>query len=172
MSTYPSANRMPPVITRTLSEGEMKRVAHMPPMSTRVPTNGSATIAAFAPSRSGTKRKMRPRSPAIRVCPNRCVWLVWMSSGVRTQTLAVRESCDRSISRSALNSPWCMPVIGRSGDRLSSMADGETPTAVDAWTNAASDPHPMPTRNNVQNTLALRGNRERWIPFMACLLNS
>ena len=35
----------------------------------------------------------------------RCVWLVWMRSGVRIQTLAVLEISLRSISRSPLASP-------------------------------------------------------------------
>ena len=62
----------------------------------------------------------------------RCVWLVWMSNGVRIQTFASFGSCDRSISFSAAISPWRMPVIGISGARLDRTAAGEMPTAVAA----------------------------------------
>src|SRR5438128_5948498 len=135
-------------------------------MSTSVPTNGRATMAALRASRKGTNRKMRPRSPEIRVWPKRCVWLVWMSNGVRIQTLAALDSSPRSISRSALASPWRMPAIGRSGARLAWTAEAEIPTEVAACANAASDPDPIPMENSEQKTLALGGKRERCIPFM------
>src|SRR5438128_4316843 len=135
-------------------------------MSTSVPTNGRATMAALRASRKGTNRKRRPRSPEISVCPKRWVWLVWMSNGVRIQTLAALDSSPRSISRSALASPWRMPAIGRSGARLAWTAEAEIPTEVAACANAASDPHPIPMRNSEQKTLALTGKRERCIPFM------
>src|SRR5207245_10557077 len=72
----------------------------------------------------------------------------------------------RSASRSALASPWRMPAIGRSGARLTWTAEAEIPTEVAACANAASDPHPIPSRNSEQKTLALRGKRERCVPFM------
>ena len=98
---------------------------------------------------------------------NKCVWLVWMRSGVRIQTFASLDTCVRSISFSALVSPWRMPVMGISGARLDSTADGEIPTAVAACVKAAIAPRPMPARNNVQNTFPLKGRRARWIPFTA-----
>ena len=62
-------------------------------------------IAAFSPSRTDAKRKMSPSRPAMSVWLKRCVWLVWMRSGVRIQTLAALEISRRSISRSPLASP-------------------------------------------------------------------
>src|SRR5437667_3095461 len=113
-----------------LSGGETKRVAHMPPMSRKVPRKGRATMAALVLSRTEVKRKIRPARPAISVCPNRCVWLVWMSKGVRIVIFASLEICPRSISFSPPASPCCMPVMGRSGARLAWTAAGDTPTVV------------------------------------------
>ena len=125
------------------------------------PTNGSATMSAFVPSRSDAKRKIKPSRPAMSVCPNKCVWLVWISSGVRIHTFAAFETSPSVISFSALIWPWCIPIIGMSGVRLASTAAGETPTAVAAWVKAARQPHPMPTRNSVQKTLPLSGRFPR-----------
>ena len=89
-------------MTSTLSDGDTNRVSHMPPMSSSVPTNGSATITVLIDSRTEANRKISPSRPAISVCPNRCVWLVWMSSGVRIQTLAALEISPSVISFSPL----------------------------------------------------------------------
>src|SRR6266511_121302 len=92
-----------------------KRVSHIPPMSMMVPMNGRARITAFFHSPKEENRKISPSRPAMSVWPNRWVWLVWIRSGVRIQTLAVLLSCAISISFSALNWPCPMWVIGISG---------------------------------------------------------
>src|SRR5881397_543558 len=93
-------------MTRTDRGAHTKRVSHIPPMSMRVPTNGSARIADLTRSPRDENRKMSPSSPAIKVWPNRCVWLVWIRSGVLTQTLATLLMSPMLISLSA---DWCWP---------------------------------------------------------------
>src|SRR5437016_4476549 len=69
-------------MTSVASDGETKRVAHMPPMSRRLPTKGRATIAALVLSRTEVKRKIRPTRPAISVCPlkgSRDSWIPFMT---------------------------------------------------------------------------------------------
>src|SRR5256884_7534925 len=82
-----------------------------------------------------------------------------MSSGVRIHTLAALLISPIVISFSPIIRPWPIGVIGMAGARLACTSAGDRPTALAAWMKAASAPQPMPTRDNVQNTLPPHGRR-------------